>query len=110
MIRRHPDGTKQMIHRFAEGHIPDGLKIDVQGNFWVTTVTSGGIDVVSHDGKALDFLALDAVPLNCIFDGTTLCIADAGKAECDDPAPMTGRLLRIEVGIHGMPLFSGTIR
>jgi gluconolactonase len=110
MIRRHPDGTKQMIHRFAEGHIPDGFKIDVQGNFWVTTVTSGGIDVVSHDGKALDFLALDAVPLNCIFDGTTLCIADAGKAECDDPAPMTGRLLRIEVGIHGMPLFSGTIR
>jgi gluconolactonase len=98
-----------VIHTFPEGHIPDGFKIDAAGNFWVTTVTSGGIDVVSRDGEPLDFLALDAVPLNCIFDGTALYVADAGKADPGDPAPMTGRLLRVEVGMRGMPLFTGTI-
>ena len=110
MIRRHPDGTKQLIHTFKAGHIPDGFKIDSEGNFWVTTVTSGGIDIISHAGIALDFVMLDAVPLNCIFDGCALYVADAGKFDPLDPAPMTGRLLRVEVGVCGMPLFTGTIK
>jgi gluconolactonase len=109
MIRRRTDGTKSVIHTFDDGHIPDGLKIDAQGNFWVTTVTSGGIDIVSRDGAAIDFLALDAVPLNCIFDSTALYIADFGKADPAEAAPMVGRLLRVEVGVRGMPLFTGAI-
>ena len=109
MIRRRPDGTRTVIHTFAEGHIPDGFKIDAQGNFWVTTVTSGGIDIVSRDGAALDFLALDAVPLNCIFDGASLYVADFGKGDPADAAPMAGRLLRVDVGVRGMPLFTGAI-
>lgn len=109
MIRRRADGAKQLLHTFRPGHIPDGFKIDAEGNFWVTTVTSGGIDVVSRDGKALDFLDLGGVPLNCIFDGTALYVADAGRGEPGDPAPMTGRLLRVEVGTRGMALFTGTI-
>lgn len=111
MIRRHPNGTKHIIHTFAPGHIPDGFKIDASGNFWVTTVTSGGIDIVSRDGAALGFLELDAVPLNCVFDGPALLVADFGRAaDVGDPAPMVGRLLQVEVGIAGMPLFSGAIR
>ncbi|HTO84824.1 MAG TPA: SMP-30/gluconolactonase/LRE family protein, partial [Methylomirabilota bacterium] len=109
MIRRRPDGTKTVIHTFPDGHIPDGFKIDAHGNFWVTTVTSGGIDIVSRDGAALDFLALDAVPLNCIFDGTSLYVADFGQADPADVAPMVGRLLRVDVGVRGMPLFSGAV-
>jgi len=110
MVRRRADGSKAVIHTFAEGHIPDGFKIAADGSFWVTTVTSGGIDIVSKDGRALDFLELDAMPLNCIFDGPTLYVADLGQADPADPAPMTGRLLRVEVGIRGMPLFTGAIR
>jgi gluconolactonase len=109
MIRRRPDGGKHVIHTFPEGHIPDGFKIAADGSFWVTTVTSGGIDIVSRDGVALRFLDLDAVPLNCIFDGTALYVADLGKADPTDPAPMSGRLLRVEVGVRGMPLFAGAI-
>jgi gluconolactonase len=109
MIRRRPDGTKSIIHTFDDGHIPDGFKIDARGNFWVTTVTSGGINIVSRDGAAMDFLALDAVPLNCIFDGTSLYVADFGKADPAEAAPMVGRLLRVDVGIRGMPLFAGAI-
>jgi gluconolactonase len=109
MIRRSADGSKAVIHTFPEGHIPDGFKISADGNFWVATVTSGGIDIVSHDGVALDFLPLGAVPLNCIFDGTGLYVADLGHADAADPAPMTGRLLRVEVDVRGMPLFTGAI-
>jgi gluconolactonase len=109
MIRRTPDGRKVLLHTFKDGHIPDGFKIDAEGNFWVTTVTSGGIDIIARDGTALDFLPLDAIPLNCIFDGTVLYVADAGKSDPADVAPMTGRLLRVDVGICGMPLFTGSI-
>jgi gluconolactonase len=109
MIRRKPDGAKSVIHTFKPGHIPDGFKIDAAGNFWVTTVTSGGIDIVSRDGAALDFLELDAVPLNCVFDGIALYVADSGQPDTTGEALMTGRLLRVEVGVRGMKLFSGAI-
>jgi gluconolactonase len=109
MIRRAPDGAKTVIHRFEDKHIPDGFKIDGAGNFWVTTTISGGIDIVSRDGVALDFLALDAVPLNCVFDGTSLYVADFGHADTTGEALMVGRLLRVEVGVRGMTLFSGAI-
>jgi gluconolactonase len=109
MIRRSSDGSKTLVHTFPEGHIPDGFKIAADGSFWVATVTSGGIDIISRDGVALDFLPLDAIPLNCIFDDTALYVADLGHAEPSDLAPMTGRLLRVEVGARGMPLFTGAI-
>jgi gluconolactonase len=109
MIRRRPDGTKTVIHTFRDGHIPDGFKIDADGNFWVTTVTSGGIDIVSRSGAALDFLELDAVPLNCIFDDTSLYVADSAQTDTTGEALMVGRLLRVDIGVRGMPLFTGAI-
>jgi gluconolactonase len=109
MIRRGLDGTKTEIHAFKDRHIPDGFKVDADRNFWVTTVTSGGIDIVAHDGQALGFLELDAVPLNCVFDGTGLYVADFGHGDATEKAPMTGRLLRVDIGVRGMPLFSGAI-
>ena len=36
VVRRTPDGKKTVIHTLPEGHIPDGLKIDVDGNLWIT--------------------------------------------------------------------------
>jgi len=109
MIRRRPNGSKNVIYRFAEKHIPDGFKIDANGNFWVTTVSSGGIDVVAKDGEMMDFLDLKAVPLNCAFGGTSLYVADFGVFDTSGPASMGGRLLKVDVGIAGMPLFKGAI-
>ena len=109
MIRRQSNGAKTHVHSFKQTHIPDGMKIDIDGNFWVTTTTSGGIDIVSRDGAAMDFLELDAVPLNCVFDGTSLYVADYGHADTTGAALMIGRLLRVDVGVRGMPLFRGAI-
>jgi gluconolactonase len=110
MIRRRPNGEKRVIHTFRDNHVPDGVKIDIAGNFWVATVTSSGVDIVSKEGAAIDFLDLGAaVPLNCAFDGTELYIADFGHADTTGEALMIGRLLRVDVGVRGMPLFSGVI-
>jgi gluconolactonase len=109
MIRRRPNGSKNVIYHFPENHIPDGFKIDAHGNFWVTTVTSGGIDIVSKDGEAKDFLDLKAVPLNCAFGGTSLYVADFGVFDTSGPASMGGRLLKVDVGVAGMPHFMGAI-
>jgi len=109
MVRRRPNGAKSVIHHFPENHIPDGFKIDTNGNFWVTTVSSGGLDIVAKDGEAMDFLDLKAVPLNCVFGGTSLYVADFGVFDTSGPASMGGRLLKVDVGIAGMTLFKGAI-
>jgi len=109
VVRRRPDGVMELVHQLEENHIPDGFKIDANGNFWVTTVTSGGIDVVSKDGEAKDFLDLKAVPLNCAFGGTSLYVADFGVFDTSGPASMGGRLLKVDVGVSGMPHFKGAI-
>jgi len=109
VVRRKPDGTKTIIHTLAEGHIPDGLKIDVNGNLWITTVASGGVDVLAKDGKHLHFLDVGGTLLNCCFGrGGKLFVCDMGPFDTSGAA-MTGQLVEVDVGVEGMPLFRGAI-
>jgi gluconolactonase len=108
-VRRTPAGSRETIHELPEGHIPDGLKIDVDGNLWITTVTSGGIDIVAPDGRHVDFLETDGVPLNCVFGGSSLYVCDFGVFDTGDAINMFGRLLKVDVGVEGMPLYRGAI-
>lgn len=109
VVRRTPDGRKTVIATLPEGHIPDGLKLDVDGNFWITTVTSGGVDVLRKDGTWLDFLETGGTILNCVFGkGGKLFCADMGPFDTTGAA-MTGRLIRVDVGVAGMPLHRGAI-
>jgi gluconolactonase len=108
-IRRSPDGRKQVLLTLPEKHIPDGFKIDVDGNFWITSVSSGGIDVVARDGAPVDFLETGGIPLNCAFGGDALYVTDFGLTVPSEGTPMDGRLLRVDVGVRGMPLFKGRI-
>ena len=109
VVRRKPDGTKSVIHTLPDGHIPDGLKVDIFGNLWITTVASGGVDVLAPDGTPIDFLDVGGTILNC-------CFGKGGKLFCCDMGPfdpsagaMTGRLVEVDVGVEGMPLFRGAI-
>ncbi len=109
VVRRKPDGKKQVIHQMPEGHIPDGLKIDAAGNFWITAVAAGGVDVVDRNGKPLDFLETGGTILNCTFGkGGALYCCDMGPFDVTGSA-MTGRLIKVDVGVEGMPLFRGAI-
>jgi gluconolactonase len=111
VVRRSPDGRVDVLCELPEEHIPDGFKIDTDGNFWITTFSSGGLDVVGHDGNPIGFLETGGVPLNCTFSGGSLFVCDFGTTVTDQPGevPMFGRLLKLEVGSSGMPQFRGAI-
>lgn len=110
VYRKRPGHNSEQICQLPENHIPDGLKVDETGNLWVTTFSSGGIDILSPQGQILDFLETGGVPMNCVFRDDELLVTDLGdSAEVTDEAPMTGRLRRVKVGVKGMPLFRGAI-
>jgi gluconolactonase len=54
--------------------LPDGLKIDVDGNLWATG--PGGVLVISPEGKHLGTIMTGQATANCAFgdDGRTLYI------------------------------------
>ena len=109
-VHRLSGGQSTQIAQLPEGHIPDGLKIDVLGRMWVTTVGGGTIDVLSPDGELVEVHRTGGAPLNCVFAGTELYVTDLGEvAGVTAEAFMGGRLLRFDAGVGGQPLFRGTI-
>ena len=61
------------------------------------------------DGTHLDFLEVGGTILNCVFGkGGKLFCCDMGPFDMTGAA-MTGRLVEVEVGVEGMPLFRGAI-
>jgi gluconolactonase len=107
--RRRPDGTIEDLHVLAEGHIPDGLKVAANGDLWITSITSRGLDVIAVDGRYVQLFDADCIPLNCVFDGTWLYITDQGTFDTSADAKDNGRLVRIDAGVAGMPLFRGSL-
>ena len=75
VVRRTPDGKKTVIHTLPDGHIPDGLKIAGNGDFWITTVASGGVDHIRKDGTPVDFLEVGGTILNCASARAASCSA-----------------------------------
>lgn len=108
--RRRSDGSKSMIHQLPEGHVPDGLKVAANGDLWITTFMSGGLDVIAGDGSPIRFVETGGVQCNCVFDAGWLYLTDFGDlTEVTAEAPMVGRLSRVRVDVEGMPLFRGAV-
>ena len=108
--RRRPDGTKEHLHRLPERHIPDGLKIAANGDLWITTFTSGGVDILRPDGTPVDFLETGGIQCNCLFHQGDLLLTDFGEgATVGADAPMVGRLSRVRVETDGLPLRRGRL-
>jgi gluconolactonase len=109
--RRRADGSKEMIHQLPDGHVPDGLKVAANGDLWITTFQSGGVDVIRPDGTPVRFVDTGGVQCNCLLHDGYLYLTDFGDIQGDVPAaaPMIGRLSRVKVDVEGMPLFRGAI-
>jgi gluconolactonase len=109
LVCRLTDGGREVICQLPEGHVPDGLAVAADGRLFITTVTSGGITVVSPEGEILDLIVLDptALPTNCCFDGGVLWVTDFGRDY--EAVPASGRLWRVETDALGAPLYSGTV-
>lgn len=108
--RLRPDGTVEEVCQLPEGHVPDGLAVAADGRLFVTTVTSGGVTVVSPDGDVLDLLVLDgdALPTNCCFDGPVLWVTDFGRA--NETVRGEGRLWRLETDAVGAAVHTGSLQ
>jgi gluconolactonase len=109
VIRRAPDGRKTLLCTMPEGHIPDGLKIDAKGDLWITAVAAGGVDHYAPDGRYIEFLETGGTILNNFFGkGGKMFCCDMGPFDTTGSA-MTGRLIEVDLGVEGMPLFRGAI-
>jgi gluconolactonase len=109
--RRRPDGSTELLATLPEDRILDGMKVAQDGNLYIAGVSSGGIDVLTPDGELVDFIETGGAPLNCVFDGEDLYVADFGEwsPEAEQGKVAGGRLLRVPVGVSGQPLFRGGV-
>ena len=90
--------------------IPDGLKPAANGDLYIATVLTGGVNVVAPDGteKALLKGFGDYVS-NVQFRGSTLYVTDIGGGSGDD-SEYHGSISRTELdGVTGLELFPGRI-
>ena len=92
-----PDGTakpRKVLVDFVSDPGPDGIKVDQEGNIWVTRPGEPcGIKVFSPEGKELAFFPLPEGPTNLAF----------GHGESSRMLYITAQkcLYRIEVGKPG---------
>lgn len=109
--RRRPDGSVELLATLPEDRILDGMKVAADGELYVTGVTSGGIDVLTPAGEPIRFIETGGTPLNCVFDGDDLLVADFGEwsPEAEQGRVATGRLTRVFAGVAGQPLFRGAV-
>ena len=106
-----PTAPSTVVATLAEEHVPDGLKVAANGDLYVTTVTSGGIDIVSPDGSRVDFLAVGSVPTNCAFDGSTAARHGRRRARASRPTRPTAACCgpSSSTTSRGSELFRGSI-
>jgi gluconolactonase len=108
--RRRPDGTIEDLGRMpGDNPILDGLKIGADGRIWVTDLVAGGLHVLAPDGAVLDFIACGGAPTNCVFDGQTLWVTDAGVLAASAEPSFAGRLWRLRVPGGGAPTHLGAV-
>lgn len=110
--RRRTNGEIEEVYTFPdERAVPDGLAVAQNGDLYIATLSSGGFHIVSPDGSGARFVDVGGTELsNCVFEASALYLTDLGsKAGATEGAVFVGRLLRLEPGVSGMPMFRGSI-
>lgn len=111
-VRRwRPDGSIEEVFTLKPNELPDGLSVAANGDLYITTTWSGGLNVVSADGSRSEFVDLGGTTLsNIVFAGSTLYLTDLGSAPVvPTEAGAYGVLWQAEAGTEGMPMFRGSI-
>lgn len=108
--RQRPDGSREDLGRLpGDNPIPDGMKIGADGCLYVTDIVASGTHVLRPDGTPEGFLPCGKATTNCVFDGETLWVTNAGvQAEGTEPS-FDGTLCRLHVPGGGAPTQYGAI-
>ena len=108
--RLRPDGTREDLGRMpGDNPILDGMTVGADGRLYVTDLVAGGLHVLRPDGTVDGFIACGGAPTNCVFDGETMWVTDAGVLGVSTEPNHEGRLWRLRVAGGGGPTHRGTI-
>ena len=103
------DGKRKEICILPESHFPDGFVAAKDGRIFIATTYGHNITIISPDGKIDGFIDLDeeAIPTNCIFDGSDLIISDFGTGWENNEK--SGRIWRVSTDAEGHERVLGEI-
>ena len=100
----NPDGsagTKEVFFELPEGSVPDGMKLDVEGNLWVAVNSLGEIWCFSPEGKKIDSIALPSkLVTNLTFGGKDMRTLYVTAPE--DWVSNTGKVFTIRMPVAGV--------
>ena len=110
VCRQRPDGHREDLGKLpGDNPVPDGMKIGADGRLYVTDIVANGIHVLSPSGKAEAFIPCAKATTNCVFDGETLWVTNAGVIAEGTEASYGGKLTRVHVPGGGLPTYLGSI-
>jgi gluconolactonase len=108
--RLRPDGSIEDFGRMpGDNPVLDGMKIGADGRLYVTDIVAGGLHLLAPDGTVEDFIACGKAPTNCVFDGETLWVTDAGVLASSAEPSFGGALWRLRIPGGGAPTHVGAI-
>ncbi len=108
--RLRPDGSKEDLGRLpGDNPIPDGMSVGADGRLYVTDLVAGGMHVLQPDGTVDGFIACGGAPTNCVFDGETMWVTDAGVLAVSTEPNYNGQLWRLHVPGGGGSTHHGII-
>lgn len=107
-VCRLDDGKVTTFCQLSDGHVPDGMAIAADGRLFVATTISGGVTVISPDGKVLEEIHLGEHATNCIFDGSTLYVTATHVADIH-AGQRTGTFWSVDTDATGLALITGKL-
>lgn len=110
VCRQRPDGRREDLGKLpGENSIPDGMKIGADGRLYVTDIVASGIHMLRPDGTREGFIPCGKATTNCVFDGETLWVTNAGVLAEGSEASYGGTLCRLRIPGGGAPTLFGAI-
>lgn len=93
-------GPRELVARYGRGQFPDGLALDADGAFWITSIVSNSVLRLSPDGS-LEPILEDANPSRVEAVERAYAAGRLGRAELD--LPHAGPLKNISSLAFGGP-------
>lgn len=104
------DGSVADLGRMpGDNPVLDGMKIGADWRLYVTDIVAAGLHVLAPDGTVEAFIPCGKAPTNCVFDGETLYVTDAGVLASSAEPSFAGALWRLRIPGGGAPTHLGAI-
>ncbi len=107
-VCRLDGGEAVTFCQLSDEHVPDGMAFADDGRLFVATTVSGGVTVISPDGRVLSEIPLGEHTTNCIFDGSVLYVTATREADIE-ASQRTGTFWRVQTDATGLELLPGRL-